>query len=365
MSQLDPARRLLYHAFPGPSRGVRGEHPKGLDLGVAQLDLMMRYGLLLTPECLRIPPNDAARNREPPKVEFRQARACLTLVESREELWQETRLDEYGRPISHVRLFGEFAVGIDPIRARELGAVPVIYFYSGGDSAHGRVSHEILFTLRELRSLAIALARLEAKAGIEGRDTLATATLDALGYVLQGEPIVRERVDAAGPRSARTAVDLLDTDRRPAWNLVDMIDAMFDLFQTADSHSCPESLAYYHEREWRIAPLFTAGVRCRRLRVESASGEGELPPWVGELRARLRSLDSDFFTEQVLDDSAILHGTHDRTFFDFVEEIVCPAECAAGVAELLGRHGDLRGIQRGDGPVVFVLSGRRQQLGSQ
>ena len=186
--QLDSGRRLLYHAFPGPSRGVRGDHPEVPDLGVAQLDLMMRYGLLLTPETLRIPPNDDARNCEPPTVEFRQARACLTLVESRAELWQETRLDEYGRPTSHVSLFGEFAVGIDPIRARELGAVPVIYFYSGGDAAHGRVSHEILFTLRELRSLAIALARLEAKAGIEGRDTLGTATLDALGYVLQGEP---------------------------------------------------------------------------------------------------------------------------------------------------------------------------------
>ena len=358
--QLDSGRRLLYHAFPGPSRGVRGDHPGAPDLGVAQLDLMMRYGLLLTPETLRIPPNDDARNREPPTVEFRQARACLTLVESRAELWQETRFDEYGRPTSHVSLFGEFAVGIDPIRARELGAVPVIYFYSGGDAAHGRVSHEILFTLRELRSLAIALARLEAKAGIEGRDTLGTATLDALGYVLQGEPIVRKRVDAACPGPARVAVDLLDTDRRPAWNLVDMIDAMFDLFQTADSHSCPESLAYYHEREWRIAPLFSAGVRCRRLRAEIARGETELPPWVAELRARLRSLDGDFFTDEVLDDSAILHGTQDVAFFDFVEEVVCPAESAAAVGGLLQRYGNLCGVQRGDGPVVFVLSGRRR-----
>ncbi len=356
MSELNPDRRLLFHAFPGPSRGARRERRGIVDLGIAQLDLMIRYGLLLTPERLTIPENAAAVNREPPKVEFRQARACLTLVESREELWRKTRLDEHGRPTSHVGLFGEFAVGIDPIRARELGAVPVIYFYSGGDSAHVRVSHEMLFTLRELRSLAIALARLEAKAGIEGRDTLDTATLDAVGYVLHGDPIVRERVDKADRRAARIAVDLLDTDRRPAWNLVDMIDGMFDLFQTADSRSCPESLAYYHEREWRIAPLFSSGVRCRRLKTETAAGENGLPPWVRELRARLRALDGDFFAEQVLDDSAILHGTRDRTFFDFVEEVVCPTEAAAGVSDLLGSHADLARVDRLGGPAVFVRS---------
>lgn len=356
MSELNPARRLLFHAFPGPSRGTRDERGKTVDLGIVQLGLMMRYGLLLTPGYLEIPENDAAVNREPPKMKFRQARACLTLVDSREELWHRTRLDEYGHPISHVGLFGEFAVGIDPIRARELGAVPVIYFYSGGNSAHTRVSHEVLFTLRELRSLAIALARLEAKADIEDRDTLDTATLDAVGYVLEGEPIVRERVDAVDRRTARAAVDLLDTDRRPAWNLVDMIDAMFDLFETADSHSCPESLAYYHEREWRIAPLFSSGVRCRRMRTEIATGEADLPAWVRELRTRLRTLDGEFFSERVLDECAILHGTRDRTFFDFVEEIVCPTEAAGDVADMLGSHADMVRLGRRDGPAVFVRS---------
>ena len=356
MSELSPARRLLFHAFPGPSRGAQGERRETVELGIAQLDLMMRYGLLLTPEHLRIPENDAAVNREPPKTEFRQARACLTLVDNREELWRRTRLDEYGHPISHVELFGEFAVGIDPIRARELGAVPVIYFYSGGDSAHARVSHEILFTLRELRSLAIALARLEAKARIEDRDTLVTATLDAVGYVLEGEPIVRKRIEAVDRGTARSAVDLLDTDRRPAWNLVDMIDAMFDLFQTADSRSCPESLAYYHEREWRIAPLFSSGVRCRRMKTEIATGERDLPAWVRDFRTRLRALDGDFFSEQILDQCAILHGTRDRTFFDFVEEIVCPTEAAAGVADLLGTDADLVRVGRRNGPAVFVRS---------
>ncbi len=349
-------RRLLFHAFPGPSRGSLSERQTTADLGIAQLDLMMRYGLLLTPEHLHIPKNDAAVNREPPKKDFRQARACFTLVENREELWRNTRLDEYGQPTSHVGLFGEFAVGIDPIRARELGAIPAIYFYSGGDSAHARVSHEILFTLRELRSVAIALARLEAKARIEGRDTLDAATLDAVGYVLDGDPIVRERIEAADHHSARAAVDLLDTDRRPAWNLVDWIDGMLDLFQTADSRHCPESLAYYHEREWRIAPLFSSGVRCRRLKVEKANGEKELPAWVRELRGKLLSIDRDFFSEEVLDDSVILHGTHDQTFFDFVEEIVCPAEAAAGVANVLQSRNDLRQMTQNNGPVVFVRS---------
>ncbi|MCY4662572.1 MAG: hypothetical protein OXF93_22590 [Acidobacteria bacterium] len=363
MPELNPGRRLLFHAFPGPSRRAGREGREARRVGVAQLDLMMRYGLLLTPERLTIPMNEAAVNREAPKVDFHQARACLTLVEDRDELWRKTRLDELGQPISHVDLFGEFAVGIDPIRARELGAIPVIYFYSGVNAAHGRVSHEILFTLRELRSLAIALARLEAKAEIGGRDILDAATLDAVGYDLEGDPIVRARVDETDRRTARVAVDLLDTDRRPAWNLVDMIDAMLDLFQTVDSRSCPESLAYYHEREWRIAPLFSAGVRCRRLCAEKASGEAEPPSWVNEMRAELRALDGDFFTERVLDDSAILHGTAKEAFFDFVEEIVCPADSAEDVAQLLRGRGILGRARRCGGPVVFVLSERRFEPG--
>lgn len=121
-----------------------------------------------------------------------------------------------------------------------------------------------------------------------------------------------------------------------------MIDAMFDLFQTAGSRSCRESLAFYHEREWRIARLFSSGVRCRRMRTETATGETDLPSSVRELRARLWALDGDFSWEQVLDDCAILHGTRDRAFFDFVEEIVVSdGGCR--------RRGGPVGIRRGSG----------------
>lgn len=153
--------RRLFHAFPGASRRSSAKigRREAVHQGIAQLELMMRYGLLLTPEPLEIPVNEAARfsDWEPPKTVFRQARACFTLVEDREELWLDRRLDEFGERTSHVSLFGEFAVGLDPIRARALGAVPVIYFYSGDGLIHTRVPHEVLFTLRELRSVAIAL----------------------------------------------------------------------------------------------------------------------------------------------------------------------------------------------------------------
>ena len=314
MPALTAMRPLLYHAFPRPSGRSGIPRTALLSKGVSQITLMMRYGLLLTPEILTIPVNRAAKNRENPQTEFRQARACFTLVESRNELWLNKRLDAFGDATSHISLFGEFAVGIDPIRARELGALPVIYFYSGGESAHAAVSHEVLFTLRELRSLTIALARLEAMAGIADRDTLDAATLDAVGYILKGDPIVRERIEETSKQAACVAVKLLDTDRRPAWALVDWIDAILDLFQTADGRSTAGSLAYYREREWRIAPLFSAGVRCRRLRLDKASGEKELPAWVPKLRGELRLLDGGFFTEEVLNGSAVLYGTENRRF---------------------------------------------------
>ena len=330
---------LLYHCFP---RGVTKQFGQlcSNHIGVKQLKIIKKYGLLLTPESFLIPENPlAAKHKgESPKMEFLQTRACFTLVE-REEL-----------TASHFKSFGDFAIGLKPADARKLGAVPVFYMYDTfGEvpekSRHINLTREILFNLRELRSVMIALARLEAKAEIPGRKTLDVATLDRIGYVLDGDPIVRERIDQVDRRKARNAVDLLDTDRGPAWSLVDLIDITLNLFQTADSKytsGLPRQHAYYQQREWRIVRLFNPCLRCQRLgsEFELDGVEAMTPDERQDLRRRLAKLNPEFFNEDLLENSAILRGTSDRggakatDFFEFIEEIICPSAVAFYVKEL-------------------------------
>ena len=341
---------LLYHCFPRGTTERFGQLSSN-QIGVKQLKTIKKYGLLLTPESFPIPENPLAAKHEgeSPKVEFLQARACFTLVE-REELLTA------GDPetASHFELFGDFAIGLKPADARKLGAVPVFYVYDafGEDPEKSRdinLTREILFNLRELRSVMIALARLEAKAKIPDRKTLDVATLDRIGYVLQGDPIVRRRIDLVDHQKAREAVDLLDTDRGPAWSLVDLIEITLNLFQTADSKNSGGFLrqhAYYQQREWRIVQLFNPCLRCQRLGsdFDLDGPEAMTPDERLDLRKRLTELNPRFFNDSRLEKSAILRGTrdHDGTkatdFFEFVEEIICPSAVASCVKELDERN---------------------------
>ena len=126
---------------------------------------MLEYGLVLTPETLTIPPNPRVSIGKPPRTRFTQTRACFTLAE-RDELWTEKKFLTDGEWKSHCDVFGQFAIGLTSESGRRLGAVPVMYFYPGpgNDGARLNMTHEALFVLRELRSLAIALAWLEALA---------------------------------------------------------------------------------------------------------------------------------------------------------------------------------------------------------
>lgn len=308
------------------------------EIGTHILAMMIESGLLLTPEDLVVPSNPHAKNRTPPKTVFRQSRACFTLTE-RSSLWQPPARFRSGIDVSsHSENFGMFAIGLDPIRARLLGAIPVAYFYT--DAQEPTIPQEILFHIRELRSLAIALARLEARSQSElggNRQVFDAKTLDAVGYTLEGDSRVMERIEAATGKEVSKAISLLDTDRPPAWNLVDWIDIVFDFFQTADSKTLPDSLAYYHQREWRIIRLFGPHVQCCRLGADAVlDGNAAMPSHERYVvRKKLKYIDHDFFSDGRLDGSAILSGAKGLPFFDYVEEIVCPVEAVSDVEVLL------------------------------
>ena len=301
----------------------------------------------MTPECLIIPPNLRASQitKDESVTVFKQIRACLTLVD-REELWVVSARDISGsKTKSHADLFGEFAIGLDPIEARSLGATPVIYFYRGLDGAN--VSMEILYNLWELRSLAIAVARIEAKAERRNYE-VSEEVLDDYGYVLKDDPAVERRINNLSKARAGEVLECLETVRRPAWNMVDLIESTLDFRQTADSRSSDTSLEYFQQREWRITRVLARHLGCYNLALENGRDGDESEISLHEKRAirdRIRAVNADFFTTELLNESSLMWGTKSdgveegRRFFDFVRELICPSEVEGEVDDMLVKFG--------------------------
>lgn len=362
---------LLYHCFPRtrqcscPSCRDSRNSP---DLGPWQLRSMMEHGLLLTPEHLYIPPNPRAEPGESPRTTFSQTRACFTLAD-RDQLWSDRRFLADGRWQSHSEIFGEFAVGLTSEAGRRIGAVPVMYFYPGDGNSADRLNmtHEALFLLRELRSLAIALAWLEAKApSTQGDDRVWKADrLVALRHVLEGEEQTRGRIATATPRDAEKVALLLETRRPAACNLVERMDILLGFFQSTDA---PESQSghehrYYEQREWRIGHAFGPHVNGSWLAQDRADDQSAV--YFGRY---LRSRDPCFFTDDRLRSSAILRGLaqpdelNRRSFFDFVSEVVCPIPAEGRVAALLEPVGFRRRAPSRPGPADTSQNGNNDAL---
>lgn len=324
----------LYHSFP--RFAVKERDLAGIiAAGLATLQTIIEFGIVLTPEDLYVPPNPRAANEAPAHTIFAQERACFTLLQ-REELFRPIP-ESGGRTTgkSHADRFGSFAIGLDPIRARTLGAVPVIYFY--GTEKVENISFEILFRIRELRTLMTCLSHIEAKAAIPNRDVLNRKVLGELGFDLADEPKIAERIDHVTESTARSIADLVDTDRVAAWNLVDWIDILLNFFQTADSKSTPDSLIYYQQREWRIVKLFGEHVQCYPLALARYVNRRLSFP-ISEcraLRARLKAVDPRFFTEERLDGSSVMLGARREPFFEFVEELIVPMRAVPETEMLL------------------------------
>lgn len=333
---------MLYHSFPRPS-AKKVDNCEANEIALRQLESFIEWGLILTPEILVLPANPQADNVEPPETKFPQARACFTLAERSELTDVTARRDRYGATKSHSDLFGTFAIGLDPLEARYLGAVPTIYFYRTDNKVN--VSFEMLYHLRELRSLAIALSCIERKAEIPGRDVLDPKVMSELNMQLKGDPDVAKTIEETSIQDARFALRFFDTDRPPAWNLVDWIDGILDFCQTADSDKLDGSLSYYQQREWRIIHLFSHAVHVHRLGSLSwLDGSAEMP--ARERKRLIKSLkakNSKFFTNERIEGCSLLQGARfegrDVPFFDFIREIVCPSSARSEVSNILSQYG--------------------------
>ena len=248
------------------------------------------------------------------------------------------------RLASHHRALGDLARFLPFTTMRKTTQNP------RSDSGDVNLSLEMLFALRDLRTLLVAIAWVEAKAYASLDYIMPCGLLKRFGYVLEEEPEVLKCINDLDKPTASRIANALDTDREPAWNLVGWVDILFGLFQSVDGRESARRYGheYYEQREWRIGQLFGPHVSCSRLNADVSGLDGNAALSARErecLRADLRALDPLFFTEERLDGSAVLRGTADKNgrtdtpFFRLVAEVICPGEAEREVAALVKQFG--------------------------
>jgi hypothetical protein len=322
-------------------------------------------GLLMTPERLRVRPyalSELAQLNEAPEATI-QTRSCFTLS-SVEGLTTPLPGLPDGAQTSHADLFGAFGVGLDLRDARDLQINPCMYFYWPASATEETIGAHFLYALVECKELLVMLARLHSLANpeedgsVNGVDEgIPIPRLLEAGIQFTHQPMHRLRrslavLDGLSANELGRIVNLLDLDRRPIWNLVEMINILISTMQTADSQR-GRLLAYFQQREWRVIRLITSELAGYPLATSADMAKRELPI-VGRLRASyLRKYEKfcsefrlpippehelrDYYLLAGVNKSADGRDTQDgvRLMRDYVRIVVAPKEAKETVNDIV------------------------------
>ena len=344
----------LYHCFP---RGISDLGASGnarMETGLHILSSIIRFGLLCTPERMRIFPSpltaDVAKRRllerGDPELMVVQSRFCATLCD-RYDLFAARR----GQGVwsgSHARLFGPMAIGFDPIRSRQMGFVPTIYYTRRPIAAFAErgmkdfaTQMELIQRLKEVRDVLIALAHVEAGLEIEEAFLPGADMLEALDLNLPFEPEVMARLRGMRPRQRREVLRLFETDREIALNLVGAIEVLLSLFQEADSSIDESFLSFFEQREWRIVHQMRIGTKWYCL--------GERPdfqnPLADDMWDSIRCLrallecQGERRPEGYYENAWVLSQIDGARPADFIDEVIVPRRYCDEVREMFSQEG--------------------------
>lgn len=366
----------LFHAFPrllhrsGPTGKIVRRSPteadrsKGFDI----LRMILTHGLLCTPENFPLYPNYHTENKQ--KKEFLragkshdsiiQSRACFTLADARElsQVYEITS-DNEKQHVAHIDLFGEFAIGLDPLDARALGILPTVYYYKQdigeGFRKTAGLGWQIVERLDEARNVFSILSYLEcwSNKGPEYDPIYPNAErLREMGILIRHQPEIEQELAKLEAKDADLILRIFDTDRVPAWNFVDFIQMLLSLYQTADSTIADAPLAFFRQKEWRIIHHKTEHLAWFGLGQHKSYRNPLALKYcdaINELRDFIRTGRNDP-SEWYLDQCWVLARSGDRHFRDFVREIVVPQSHVERAKELVESKSFV-----GDPPVITPL----------
>jgi hypothetical protein len=327
--------------------------------------------MVLAPEELEIPQNPLSDLAFPPKTIVEQRRACFTLM-SRDELLQ---------PGGHTKAFGEFTIGLDALEARRLGIMPTIYYYrpcsDGKPSAEeaaidGGLSQEILFRMSEARRVVLALAHIEAISARQSGQFKSEDYLRRAGLTLDDEPNVASAIANLEEASSKRILNYFETDRVSACNLVEWLEIILSLFQTADSKNRNTPLEYFAQREWRLIQAYSHGFHCLPLSAEKSLNlpNEESRAYANACREHLTEVIRKAKSKLNAESCYLFVGLPEKHFRDFITEIIVPSDWAVSVRSLVNEmeNHSWKAAEISNGFTVFSsqvahkLNGFRQQL---
>lgn len=306
----------FFHSFPRPRKSSRNlDYPDG-EKGLKILHGLINYGLILCPESFAFD-----------SLEKTQCRASFSLS-TRDELYrkQERTVGGQSTMVSHCDLFGHFSIGINHNVGRELGILPVVYHYDSNDGAS--ISEKIRKRLREIRTLLGLLSYLEASTNNEGKFK-DVDKLKSENYLSGIPSSAIDKINDLSSYELKKFFDIItDFDRVASWNAIDWFDLFLDHFQTTDGKSSIGSLSYYRQNEWRLGLMWSDEKEIVSLHESNEDS-------IQEIWKFLKEIDSDFFSNKVLEESALFYKMNDDHFFDFVSEIHCPRIVEQEVHEMI------------------------------
>ena len=309
--QDERMERFFYHNFPRRGRDSNAEIAKGCKI----LSLICDAGLLLTPEV--VPWSYPHANGAPPRQQQTiQRRICFTELAPSE-------LSE------HAKQFGHFALEFQVDTLKRLGAMPVFYIpqVTDGDT-NGVTSLGSTLVVQSIDAMILAMRFSEVKRILDqfpvGERLDCTFGFEKLKtFNLHAEEL-RKFLDAFA--YALTPPDMLEH----------ALTGLLSCFYPADNLRDNQALAYYRQREWRIAWNF------------AVRGEEVMRVPSDQVVARLLEIDADFFgrnfetprgTSQLARESWVLPGVANKRIVELINRIIVPRAALEAAQAAIARVG--------------------------
>lgn len=306
-----PAERFFYHSFPRRGRGTDSEVEKGCKI----LSLIGEAGLVLAPEIVKwkYPHADGSPPREQQTI---QRRICFT----------ELAPDELSR---HSEEFGHFALEFDIDTLKSMAAMPVFYIpQSATEDKEGGTSLGSTLVIQSIDAMILAMRVAGISKSLSDAPGVTTARFDCtFGF----QNLKTFSLDIA---EARKTLEALSYAITPPDMLEHSLMGLLSCFYPADNLKDNKALAYYRQREWRIAWNF------------SIQGEEVMRRPSNEVIDRLLAIDSEFFgrdfptmsgTKRLADEALVFLGIGDKKIIQMVRRVVVPRAALSSAKQILTR----------------------------
>lgn len=188
---------------------------------------------------------------------------------------------------------------------------------------------QMIQRLKEVRELLIVLAIIERSLVIEGFRFPGDDDLQAMDADLPYQPEIKRALYRLSNEQRVSLLELFNTDRDPALDLVSFMDMMLGLFQEADSSLDGSVLAFYQQREWRLIHHMRQGMtwHCLTQTEDRLGDRSELPlqDTIRELRFALSAFTGKRFDESYYRRCWLLQAVDGRPIADYVVRAIAPA----------------------------------------